>query len=76
MKDFLMNLFSENSQVSSMRVMAMISLLVGSGIAVYGVERGTDLNQIAMLSGVFVAAAFGGKFAQKAVESKKEDKQG
>lgn len=61
-------MFSENSTVSSMRVMAVLSLMNGMGIAIYGIYKGADLTGVAALSGVFVMAAFTGKVAQKVVE--------
>ena len=59
MKSFLKNLFSEKSDISAMRVMAVISLLIGGYLAVIGKDTSVS---------IFVLAAFGGKFAQKAVE--------
>ena len=63
-------LFSENSSISSMRVMSMISLLIGGGIAVYGVYMAKDLSGLAALVGIFVGSAFGGKLIQKNFETK------
>lgn len=58
---FLKNLFSEKSDISAMRVMAMISLLIGGYLAFTGKDASVS---------IFVLAAFGGKFAQKVVETK------
>ena len=68
----LRDLFSENSSISSMRVMSMISLLIGGGIAVYGVYQGKDLSALSVLCAVFVGSAFSGKVGQKFAESKSE----
>ena len=65
---FLHDLFSENSNVSSMRVMSMMSLSAGIFVACYGLYIKSSPDSLAVLSGVFVAAAFGGKVTQKAVE--------
>ena len=58
---FLKALFAENSDISAMRVMSLISLCIGGYLAVKGQD-----NSVA----IFVTAAFGGKFAQKIVETK------
>jgi uncharacterized membrane protein YfcA len=67
---FLKSLFSENSDVSSVRVMSMVSLLIAGYIGVYGLTTKADLDGLAMLCGVFLTAAFGGKVGQKFVETK------
>lgn len=59
MKHFLKNLFSEQSEVSSMRVMSFIALFASIGLAFTGHDSSTL---------VFVTAAFGGKVGQKIVE--------
>lgn len=53
--------FSSSSDVSCMRVMSFISLLIGGYLAVTGHDTSV---------GVFVMAAFGGKVAQKFAETK------
>jgi Na+(H+)/acetate symporter ActP len=57
--NFLKSLFSENGDVSMMRVLALLSLLIGAYLAISGKDTSVT---------VFVTAAFGGKFLQKAVE--------
>ena len=73
---FLRDMFSEQSNISSMRVMSMIALLVSSYLAIYGIDSKADLNALAVLCSVFLGAAFGGKVAQKFAETKpdKEEK--
>jgi hypothetical protein len=44
------------------------TMLIGSGIAVYGVYEGKDLSGVAQICGVFVGAAFIGKTCQKFAE--------
>lgn len=61
-------LLKEQGKLSMMRFMSLLSLLMGCGIAIYGVLAGKDLNGIATLTGVFVVSAFGGKAIQKVVE--------
>lgn len=58
---WLKALFSEDGSVSLMRVMALISLIVGAILAF----RGQDNSVI-----VFVGSAFGGKIWQKSIETK------
>jgi hypothetical protein len=50
--------------------MALLCLLTAMIIAIYGVIAGRDASGIATLSGVFLAAAMGGKVGQKAIETK------
>lgn len=56
-----------------MRVMSMMSLVIGGGIACYGISHNQDLNSLAILCSVFVGAAFGGKVGQKFAEIKSID---
>lgn len=64
-------LVSADDGVSTMRLMAVISLLAGTGIAFWGITRGVDLRDLATLVGVFVGSAFGGKALQKGFEKKR-----
>jgi Na+(H+)/acetate symporter ActP len=66
--DWLEALFSEQSKVSSTRVMSFISLLIGGYLAIHGLDVKSDLVGLATLVGVFVGAAFGGKVWQKKIE--------
>jgi hypothetical protein len=66
----LQKMFSESSEISEMRVMALLSILVGSTLAAYGLCADKDLSGLSLLVGVFVAPAFVGKVAQKAYEKK------
>lgn len=56
---------SEQGSISCMRVLSCVSLLVGSGIAIYGITHSKDLSGVTMLVSVFVGSAFGGKILQK-----------
>lgn len=70
---YIKQMLSNKSEVSAMRAMSFIALIVGSIIAAYGIYRDADLGGLAELVGVFLAAAFGGKVAQKHIESKAKD---
>jgi hypothetical protein len=64
MKNWLNRLFKDKSDVSSMRVMTMMSLIFGMMAAL----KGLDANVVA----IFVGSAFGGKVSQKYLEVKSE----
>lgn len=64
----LLAILSEKSDVSSMRLMSILALLLAGYIAVRGLETRSDLSGLSMLCGVFLGAAFGGKVIQKHVE--------
>lgn len=69
MKDFITKLFSESSGISSMRVMGMISLLIGGALAFYGMTKSNiDYSGLSLLVGTFVISSFGGKVLQKREE--------
>lgn len=70
MGSFLKGLFSDNGEVSMMRVMSLIALLIGGALALIGLYLNKDLNQLSMLAGTFVGFAFGGKVGQKFAEIK------
>lgn len=59
MKKILFAMFSEDSSISMMRIMALTSLLLGAYLALKGQND---------CVAIFVTAAFGGKAAQKYVE--------
>lgn len=63
-------LLSEDSPVSTMRLMSLLSFMVGSGLAFYGVWNGGDPSKVTSLVGIFIGAAFTGKAVQKIVEVK------
>lgn len=58
----LKSLFSEKSDVSMMRVMSLISLAIGAGLAFMGKDTSVS---------IFVYSAFAGKAVQKYFESAK-----
>lgn len=70
MREFLKELFSEDSGVSMMRIMSILALMAGIGIAFYGMTKlPVDYSGIALLTSVFLSAAFGGKVLQKRIEA-------
>lgn len=68
-KKIIHSLLSEGeNDISTVRVMAFISLLTGVAVGLYGVYAGKDLAGLAQVCGVFIGAAFTGKVAQKFAE--------
>lgn len=67
----LVQLFSENGNVSMMRIMSLLACLAAIGIAIAGMLQPViDYSGISMLAGTFLAAAFAGKALQKGSEVK------
>lgn len=68
--NWINKLLSENSTVSTMRVMSLISVITAICIAFYGMSKATiDYSGLALLCGTFLGAAFGGKVLQKKSET-------
>ena len=65
MNKFIRELLSEKSTISTMRVMAISSLICGLFIAWYGAITGKDVTALVSL---LTISSFGGKVAQKVVE--------
>ena len=75
MLNWIKDIFRSGSGVSSMRVMAMISLLTACYIGIAGLYKDRNLSELAILCGTFLSAAMYGKVAQKKTEiSKGEEK--
>lgn len=68
MKNIILLLLTEDSKISALRLMSLFSLLMGAGIAVYGIWNNKDLGGVAEICSVFVVSAFGGKVSQKWME--------
>jgi hypothetical protein len=66
--EYLKKLLSESGDASTVRVMSVLSLLVGIGIGLYGVWKGVDFSGIAQVCSVFVGAAFAAKTVSKFAE--------
>jgi len=69
---FIRDLLSESSTISTMRIMSLFSVIVGAGVACYGIYQGKDLGGVAQVTAVFVGGAFGGKVVQKFGEKRDE----
>ena len=68
MRELLRQLLNEDSQVSMTRLMSLICIVSAAGMALYGLQKGSDLTGLSMLCGAFLAAGFGGKVGQKVIE--------
>lgn len=68
--NFFEKLFSEKSDISCMRFMSVLSLVVGSAIAFISLAKGNNLSNDSSTIAIFVGAAFGGKVGQKFAEGK------
>jgi hypothetical protein len=62
--NFIKEMLSDSGSISCMRVMSIVSMFAGTGIAIVGIYKGQDLSKLAILVSVFVGAAFGGKAIQ------------
>lgn len=68
---FIKDIFSASSTVSSMRIMSMMCCTAAIVIAIIGLTKNPiDYSGLSLLSATFLGAAFGGKVAQKHIESK------
>lgn len=68
--EFIKQLLSESGSISMVRVMSLVSLIIGSIIGLYGISHSKDLSGVAQLCAVFVGSAFAGKVGQKIMENK------
>lgn len=67
-------ILTQNSGVSCMRFMSIISLFVGAAFAFTCIFKGSDLGSATPIISIFIGAAFGGKVAQKFAEKKENVK--
>lgn len=65
------DIFSAQGNISAMRIMAFIALMVAAFVAIYALIMGRDLTAASVLCGAFLAAAFGGKALQSFSENNK-----
>lgn len=70
MKQLLLDLFSESSSISMMRLLSFICVLTASALAGYGLHSGTSPDALSILCGVFLGAGITGKVTQKIVEKR------
>jgi hypothetical protein len=68
----ILAILKEQSGVSAMRAMSLISLFLGSLIALIAVYRNCDLNGSVPMVSIFIGSAFGGKVWQKYAEKEKK----
>jgi len=68
---FIKELLSESGSISTMRLMSLFSLVVGAGVACFGIYQGKDLSGVAQVAAVFVGGSFSAKVVQKFSENKK-----
>ena len=67
-KKLILELLSEDSKISTVRLMSVLCTVSGICLAFVGLVRGSDLLGLSALCGVFVGAAFTGKVVQKSIE--------
>lgn len=64
MKNLLLSLLSESSDLSMMRAMSLICVVAALVVAIAGLYSNKDLGQVALLVSAFLVPAFGGKVIQ------------
>lgn len=72
MKEWLKKLFSNSPEVSCGRVMSVVNMFAGIGLAFLGLMQDKDLNALAVLVSVFIGGGVVGKVVQKFAETKKD----
>lgn len=70
MRKFLIGIVSEDSKLSSMRLMSIMCVLAAIGTGIYGICANRDLIGTATLVGSFLGPAFAAKCYSKTVETK------
>lgn len=68
MKLFLKALLSDTGDVSMLRVLALVSVLMGAALGLIGILMGKDLGGVAQVCAVFVTSALAAKVGQKFIE--------
>lgn len=68
--NFLERLLSNDSGLSALRFMSLVSLFIAGSITYIAIFMNKDLRDISTLVAIFVGAAFGGKVWQKYAENK------
>jgi hypothetical protein len=72
MKEFFKSMVSENSEVSSVRIMSLMCVLFAFITALYSLHVSADPEKVSWLVAAFLAPAFGGKVWQKRFEKPKQ----
>lgn len=68
MKNFIKQLLAENGDVSMTRFLSAVCVLTACLIAVYGMAKALDLNQLIGLCSTFLGFGLGAKVTQKWAE--------
>ena len=69
--EWIKSVFSENGSVSMMRLMSLMCCIAAIVIAFVGLSKALpDYSGLSLLCSAFLTAAFGGKIAQKSIETK------
>lgn len=74
MKSLILLILSENSEVSVMRLMCLVSLGAAVVVAIVGLYAAKPLGDVSILCSAFLVPAFGGKVWQKSVEASEPSK--
>ncbi len=72
--NFLKQLLSEDSTISTTRLMGVICVMCACGLAIYGIYMNRDLVGLAALCSAFIGPAFAGKVVQKFTENQRSGK--
>ncbi len=65
---FFLKLLSDDTEVSCGRLMSLVSLSMGAGVAFITVYLNRDMTAASPIVGIFVGSAFGGHVAGKYME--------
>lgn len=69
---FFRELIAENGTQSMTRFLSLICVLTACAIAIYGMVKGLDLNQLIGLCSTFLGFGLGAKVVQKNMEKSSE----
>lgn len=70
MKNFTLKLISESSELSMTRFLSAVCVLTACSIAIYGMVKCIDLDQLIGLCSTFLGFGLGAKVTQKFAENK------
>ena len=71
----MIDFFKVGTKLSMMRLLSFICVICACVIALAGIIKGLDLNQLAFICGIFLGTGIGGKYMQTKTEGKtNEDK--
>ena len=71
MSKFISQLFSDSGNVSMTRLLSLMCCINATVIAMWGIAKGTNLSDLSMLCGTFLACGMGAKVSQKWIETNK-----